>query len=182
MKKTLTMAVVLFVMLVVVAAPVFASAKSLGSDVYALLAKYGMIVDDKDAMDAYVKKYNVTDEQAAIVLDYAVAVSEEFENENTTDYTKLSSRARNNIKSYAFAAADAVNATLKITDNTKTVTLTVIGPDGVPAYEVTVDKATGARLNGPYTGNVSTVAMISVAAVAVIAVGAMVTLKLRKEA
>lgn len=182
MKKTLSIAVVLFVMLFVAVTPVFASASSLGSDVYALLAKYGMIDADRDAIDAYVKKYNVTDEQAAVVLDYAVAVSEEFENENVTDYKQLSSRAVANIKSYAYAAADVVNATISLTNDTKTYSLTVVGPDGVPAYEVTVDKATGARLNGPYTGNVSTVAMISVAAIAVIAVGAMVTLKLRKEA
>ena len=40
MKRSLAIVAVLFVMLSVIATPVFASASSLGSDVYSVLSKY----------------------------------------------------------------------------------------------------------------------------------------------
>lgn len=182
MKRNFRIAVVLFVLVMLVATPVFASAASLGSDVYGILAKYGMTIDDKDAIDAYVKKYNVTDEQAAVVLDYTKLVADVFVQEGITHYRDLDLEGVNEIKSYAYAAADVVGATVKVEHDTKTFSVEVIGPDGVPAYKVIVDETTRQRLNGPYTGNVSTAVVTSVAVVAVIAVAAMVTLKLRKEA
>ena len=182
MKRSLAIVAVLFVMLSVIATPVFASASSLGSDVYSVLSKYGMTVADKQAMDEYVKNYNVTDAQAAQVLDYANGVAEEFEKNNTTNPGKLSQASINNIKSYAYAAADVVGAKINVTKNGNVFTVTILDSNNKPVY------TTSARLNSdgsitriqPFTGSSAVVTVISI--VAVMAVAGVVTLKLRKEA
>ncbi len=179
MKKSLVL-VALFVVVVMVATTVFAaSASTLGADVYAKLSKYGVTANDRAAIEKYVREHNVTDEEAAKVLAYANQVASVFEKEGITDYTKLSSAGVQEIKAAAYAAADVVGAKISITTKAKTVTLTVLDDNNVPAYTVTVNTEIGERIQD-YTG--STVVPVAVASIAVIAVAAIAAFKVRKEA
>lgn len=114
MKKVLTVAILLVVALMSATVVNAASAATLGSDLYALGAKYGLTEAEKVKVDRYVAQYNVTDEQAAVVLAKAQEVAKVFEDEGVTTYKALSTAGKNKVIALAKEGAEAVGLTLVV--------------------------------------------------------------------
>lgn len=170
MKKTISMAI-LFVMLVMLTLTgVQAASTTLADDVYAKLAPYGATASDKVKMERYLADNPVTDEEAKTILgkvDEAIAV---FDAEGIKDYTKLSLDAKNKVKSIAQSAANTIGLTLTF----KKGTVEVYNKEG-KLIETASIKNTGKLA---YTGNnVNTVLVVS--SIAVIALAATVVAKKR---
>lgn len=113
MKKFLTVSL-LFVMLVMAFATVVNAATSatLADDLYAKGAKYGMTSADKVKIERYLSENPVTDAEANAVLakaDEAVAV---MENAGVTNYDKLTTAQKDELKSIAKSAAEIIDVKL----------------------------------------------------------------------
>ena len=161
MKKTLTIAL-LMVMLVAVFATVVnaTTASELADKLYEKGSKYGMTSADKVKVERYLSEYPVTDEQANALLakaDEAVAV---MEASGKTNYSELTTAEKNQLKSIAKSAAELIDVTLVFKKGSLE-----IYKDGKLVETVTV---TDGKL--AYTGNnmnvvlvVSTIAIIALA-------------------
>lgn len=113
MKKFLTVSL-LFVMLVMAFATVVNATTSatLADDLYAKGAKYGMTSADKVKIERYLSENPVTDAEANAVLakaDEAVAV---MENAGVTNYDKLTTAQKDELKSIAKSAAEIIDVKL----------------------------------------------------------------------
>ena len=142
MKKSIVIAI-LFVMLVCVATT-FANATTsseLAEKLYNMGSKYGVTSADKVKMERYLSENPVTDEEANSLIakaDEAIAIMEEA---GTTDYNKLTTAQKNEIKSIATSAANIINVklvfkkgTVEIYDNTGKLIETVGQNNGKLAY------------------------------------------------
>ena len=116
MKKTLSV-ILLIVMLLTVATSVKAVSNSeLASKLYALGAKYGMTSADKVKIDRYLADYPVSSAEADQVLAKANEATQLMESAGVTDYKKLSSEEKDQLKSLANEAASIVGVTLTYSD------------------------------------------------------------------
>lgn len=164
MKKVLTIAT-LCVMLVMAFATIANAATSaeLADKLYAKGAKYGMTAADKVKVERYLSENPVTDAQADAVLakaDEAIAVMEKA---GVTDYTKLTTAQKNEIKAIAQSAAELIDVKLVF----KTGTVEIYNKDGKLIESVSLN---GGKL--AYTGNnVNTVIGVSVVAIIALAIG-----------
>ncbi len=164
MKKVLTIAT-LCVMLVMAFATIANAATSaeLADKLYAKGEKYGMTAADKVKVERYLSENPVTDAQADAVLakaDEAIAVMEKA---GVTDYTKLTTAQKNEIKAIAQAAAELIDVKLVF----KAGTVEIYNKDGKLIETVSLN---GGKL--AYTGNnVSTVVGVSVVAIIALAIG-----------
>lgn len=142
MKKFVTIAL-LFVMLVM-ALEITANAtttKTLADELYAKGQKYGMTTAEKVKIERYLSENPVTDEQANSLVakaDEAVAVMEKA---GTTDYNKLTTAQKEQLKSIATSAANIIDVklvfkkgTVEIYDNTGKLIETVGQNNGKLAY------------------------------------------------
>lgn len=164
MKKVLTIAT-LCVMLVMAFATIANAATSaeLADKLYEKGAKYGMTAADKVRVERYLSENPVTDAQADAVLakaDEAIAVMEKA---GVTDYTKLTTAQKNEIKAIAQAAAELIDVKLVF----KTGTVEIYNKDGKLIETVSLN---GGKL--AYTGNnVNTVVGVSAVAIIALAIG-----------
>lgn len=164
MKKVLTIAT-LCVMLVMAFATIANAATSaeLADKLYAKGEKYGMTTADKVKVERYLSENPVTDAQADAVLakaDEAIAVMEKA---GVTDYTKLTTAQKNEIKAIAQSAAELIDVKLVF----KKGTVEIYNKDGKLIETVSLN---GGKL--AYTGNsVNTVVGVSVVAIIALAIG-----------
>lgn len=171
MKKTFSIAI-LFVMLVMLTLTGVQAAtnSTLADDVYAKLAPYGATASDKVKIERYLADNPVTDEEASTIMakvDEAIAV---MDAEGVKDYTKLSTEAKNQVKSIAQSAANTVGLTLTF----KKGSVEVYNREGKLVETASVS-STGKLA---YTGNnVNTILVVS--SIAVIALAATVVAKKR---
>ena len=142
MKKTLSI-IILVAMLVMALAGVAnaATTKTLADELYAKGQKYGMTSADKVKIERYLSENPVTDEQANALVakaDEAIAI---MENAGTTDYNKLTSSQKEQLKTIATSAANIIDVklvfkkgTVEIYDNTGKLIETVGQNNGKLAY------------------------------------------------
>ena len=164
MKKVLTIAT-LCVMLVMAFATIANAATSaeLADKLYTKGEKYGMTTADKVKVERYLSENPVTDAQADAILakaDEAIAVMEKA---GVTDYTKLTTAQKNEIKAIAQSAAELIDVKLVF----KKGTVEIYNKDGKLIETVSLN---GGKL--AYTGNsVNTVVGVSVVAIIALAIG-----------
>ena len=113
MKKTLS-TIILVAILVIVLGGVAnaATTKTLADELYAKGQKYGMTTADKVKIERYLAENPVTDEEANSLVskaDEAIAIMEKA---GTTDYNKLTTDQKDEMKSIATSAANTINAKL----------------------------------------------------------------------
>ena len=142
MKKTLSI-IILVAMLLIALGGVAnaATTKTLADELYAKGQKYGMTSADKVKMERYLSENPVTDEEANLLIakaDEAIAIMEKA---GTTDYNKLTTAQKNEIKSIATSAANIIDVklvfkkgTVEIYDNTGKLIETVGQNNGKLAY------------------------------------------------
>lgn len=171
MKKALSIAI-LFVMLVMLTLTgVQAATKAtLADEVYAKLTPYGATASDKVKVERYLADNPVTDDEANTIIakvDEAIAV---MDAEGVKDYTKLSTEAKNKVKSIAQSAANTIGLTLTF----KKGTVEVYNKEG--KLIETASLTNNGKL--AYTGNnVNTILVVS--SIAVIALAVTVVAKKR---
>lgn len=163
MKKFLTVSL-LFVMLVMAFATVVNAATSatLADDLYAKGAKYGMTSADKVKIERYLSENPVTDAEANAVLakaDEAVAV---MENAGVTNYDKLTTAQKDELKSIAKSAAEIIDVKL------------VFKKGSVEIYDKSgklIETVTENNGKLAYTGNnVNSVLVVSIIAIIALAI------------
>lgn len=140
-----------------------ATSAELADKLYAKGEKYGMTAADKVKVERYLSENPVTDAQADAILakaDEAIAVMEKA---GVTDYTKLTTAQKNEIKAIAQSAAELIDVKLVF----KTGTVEIYNKDGKLIESVSLN---GGKL--AYTGNnVNTVIGVSVVAIIALAIG-----------
>lgn len=167
MKKTLTIAL-LMVMLVAVFATVVnaTTASELADKLYAKGSKYGVTAADKVKMERFLSENPVTEDQANKLLakaDEAVAV---IEASGKTNYKDLTTTEKNKLKTIANEAADVLGVTLTFKKGS-----VEIYKDGKLVETVTMNDGKLA-----YTGNnINTVLVVS--SIAIIALAMAVVAK-----
>lgn len=167
MKKTLTIAL-LMVMLVAVFATVVnaTTASELADKLYAKGSKYGVTAADKVKMERFLSENPVTEDQANKLLakaDEAVAV---MEASGKTNYKDLTTTEKNKLKTIANEAADVLGVTLTFKKGS-----VEIYKDGKLVETVTMNDGKLA-----YTGNnINTVLVVS--SIAIIALAMAVVAK-----
>ena len=142
MKKTLSI-IILVAMLVIALGGVVnaATTKTLADELYAKVQKYGMTTAEKVKIERYLSENPVTDEEANSLMakaDEAIAVMEKA---GTTDYNKLTTAQKDEIKSIATSAANVIDVklvfkkgTVEIYDNAGKLIETVGQNNGKLAY------------------------------------------------
>lgn len=162
MKKFLTVSL-LVVMLIMAAATVVNAATSaeLADKLFAKGEKYGMTSADKVKIERYLAEYPVTDAQADAILakaDEAVAVMEKA---GVTNYDKLTTAQKDELKAIAKSAAELVDVKLVFKKGS-----VEIYKDGKLVETVTENNGKLA-----YTGNsVNVVLVVSVIAIIALAI------------
>ena len=142
MKKSFIISILTAIIIMAFATIVNAATSStLADELYAKGQKYGMTTAEKVKIERYVSENTVTDDQANAIIakaDEAIAVMEKA---GTTDYNKLSSAQKEQLKAIANSAADIVNVKLvfkngyvEIYDNTGKLIETVGQNNGKLAY------------------------------------------------
>lgn len=168
MKKTLTIVLIAIIAMMTLATVVNAATSStLANELYSKGAKYGMTSADKVKIERYLAENPVTDAQADKLLakaDEAIAVMDKA---GVTDYNKLTTAQKNEIKSIATEAAKEVN--LKLVFKTKSVE--IYNADG--KLVETVSNTNGKLA---YTGNTINVALVA-SIISIVAVAAVVARK-----
>lgn len=162
MKKFLTISL-LFVMLVMAFATVVNAATSatLADELYAKGSKYGMTTADKVKIERYLSEYPVTEAQANDILAKADAAVAVMENAGVTNYDKLTTAQKNELKEIAKAVAEILD--VKLVFKTGSVE---IYKDGRLIETVTENNGKLA-----YTGNsVNSVLVVSIIAIIALAI------------
>lgn len=113
MKKVLSISLLVAMLLMAFAGIVNATTTStLADELYAKGAKYGMTSADKVRIERYLAEYPVTEAEANSIMakaDEAIAVMEAA---GVTNYAKLTTAQKNEVKAIATAAAKIVDVTL----------------------------------------------------------------------
>ena len=142
MKKILTIGILLIIALMAFAGIVnAATTDTLAEELYAKGQKYGMTTADKVKIERYLSENPVTEDQANALIakaDEAVAI---MERAGTTNYDKLTTAQKNELKSIATSAAEIIDVKLvfkkgsvEIYDNTGKLIETVGQNNGKLAY------------------------------------------------
>ena len=153
----------LFVMLVMAFATVVSAATSaeLADKLFAKGEKYGMTSSDKVKLERYLAEYPVTDKEADAILAKADAAVAVMENAGVTNYDKLTTAQKDEIKSIAKSAAEEVDVQL------------VFKKGSVEIYKDGKLIETVAENNGKlaYTGNsINVVLVVSIIAIIALAI------------
>lgn len=171
MKKTLTIAILMVMLVMLTLTGVNAATNStLADELYAKLSAYGATSADKVKVERYLADNPVTDEQANAILvkaDEAIAV---MKAEGVTDYTKLSVDGKSKVKSIAQSAANSIGLTLTF----KKGMVEVYNKEGKLIETVTLSNS--GKL--AYTGNDTNMILV-VSSVAVIALAVAIVAKKR---
>lgn len=166
MKKSFIISILTAIIIMACATIVNAATSStLADELYAKGQKYGMTTAEKVKIERYVSENTVTDDQANAIIakaDEAIAVMEKA---GTTDYNKLSSAQKEQLKAIANSAADIVdvklvfkNGYVEIYDNTGKLIETVGQNNGKLAY-------TGNNVNVVLTTSVIAVIALAITVV-----------------
>ena len=142
MKKSFIISILTAIIIMACATAVnAATTKTLADELYAKGQKYGMTSADKVKIERYLSENPVTDEQANALVakaDEAIAI---MENAGTTDYNKLTSSQKEQLKTIATSAANIIDVklvfkkgTVEIYDNTGKLIETVGQNNGKLAY------------------------------------------------
>lgn len=142
MKKILSITILVAMLVMALAGVVNATTtKTLADELYAKGQKYGITTADKVKIERYLSENPVTDEQANSLIvkaDEAIAVMEKA---GTTDYNKLTTAQKDEIKSIATSAASIIDVKLvfkkgyvEIYDNTGKLIETIGQNNGKLAY------------------------------------------------
>lgn len=167
MKRILTISILAIMLILMTVTGVNAVSNSeLSQKLYNMGAKYGMTAADKVKIDRYLADYPVTESEANQIVAKAQDAVDLMENAGVTDYKKLSSEQKDQLKSLANQAASIAGVTLSF------------GSGSVEVYKdgkliETVSAANNGKL--AYTGNSNIVLVVS--SVAVIALVAVVARK-----
>lgn len=159
MKKILTVTII-FVILVMMAVTVNAATSSdLANTLYKKGSKYGVTESDKVRIERYIADSNITDAEANEIIakvDEAVAIMEEA---GVTSYNDLTDKQKSELKSIANEVASVAGLTLKF------------GTNKVEIYKGNKLVETATKTNGKlqYTGNNSTVLVVTSISLAIIA-------------
>lgn len=159
--KTLAIALIFVMLVMAFATVVYATTSAdLANQLYAKGEKYGMTSSDKVKIERYLSENPITDADADKIIakaDEAIAVMEKA---GTTDYSKLTTAQKDELKTIAKSAAEIADVTLVF----KTSSVEIY-KDGKLIETVTENNGKLA-----YTGNnlnvvlvVSTIAMIALA-------------------
>ena len=166
MKKTLTIAV-LFVMLVtlVLTGVKAVTGATLADEIYKKLSSYGMSNSDKVRIERYVK--DISEEKANVILSKVDAAVGIMQQENVTDFRKLSAQSRSQVQALAQEAANTIGYSLTFENGA----VEVYNNEGKLVETVSMTN------NGSlaYTGNNSVVLVAS--SIAVIALATIVVAK-----
>ena len=142
MKKSFIISILTAIIIMAYATVVNATTtNTLADELYAKGQKYGMTTADKVKIERYLSENPVTDEQANALVakaDEAIAI---MENAGTTDYNKLTSSQKEQLKTIATSAANIIDVklvfkkgTVEIYDNTGKLIETVGQNNGKLAY------------------------------------------------
>ena len=142
MKKSFIISILTAIIIMACATLVNAATTStLADELYAKGQKYGMTTAEKVKIERYLSENPVTDEQANALVakaDEAIAI---MENAGTTDYNKLTSSQKEQLKTIATSAANIIDVklvfkkgTVEIYDNTGKLIETVGQNNGKLAY------------------------------------------------
>ena len=163
MKKSFIISILTAI--IIMACATIVNASTLADELYAKGQKYGMTTAEKVKIERYVSENTVTDDQANAIIakaDEAIAVMEKA---GTTDYNKLSSAQKEQLKAIANSAADIVdvklvfkNGYVEIYDNTGKLIETVGQNNGKLAY-------TGNNVNVVLTTSVIAVIALAITVV-----------------
>lgn len=167
MKKVLSIAILVAILLAVVAGSASAVTKSEMLDqIYSIGAKYGMTSADKVKLERYISANNVTEAEVSALVDKAKEVAAVMDGVGVTRYDDLTEAKKDEVKAIAVEAAKILDASLVF--KTKSVDIYKNGKK----IETIVDD------NGKlaYTGNEVNVAFV-IGSVAVIALAAAVLVK-----
>ena len=161
MKKLLVISLLCVMLLIVLATGVkAATTETLADELYAKGAKYGLTSADKVRIERYLSENPVTNEEADKILakaDEAVAVMEAAKE---TNYAKLTTAKKDELKAIATEAAKIIDATL------------VFKVDSVEVYKNGKLIETVTETNGKlaYTGNnITNILVVSVLAIIALA-------------
>ena len=166
MKKILSITILVAMLVMALAGVVNATTtKTLADELYAKGQKYGITTADKVKIERYLSENPVTDEQANSLIvkaDEAIAVMEKA---GTTDYNKLTTAQKDEIKSIATSAASIIDVKLvfkkgyvEIYDNTGKLIETIGQNNGKLAY-------TGNNVNVVLTTSVIAVIALAITVV-----------------
>ena len=142
MKKSFIISILTAIIIMACATAVnAATTNTLADELYAKGQKYGMTTAEKVKIERYLSENPVTDEQANALVakaDEAIAI---MENAGTTDYNKLTSSQKEQLKTIATSAANIIDVklvfkkgTVEIYDNTGKLIETVGQNNGKLAY------------------------------------------------
>lgn len=152
MKKMLSIAVLAIILLVAMASCVSATTKAgLLDAIYSIGAKYGMTSGDKVRLERDIKDFDITDEQADALVAKAEAIAAILDAEGVTNYDKLTTAKKDEVKAILVEAAKIIDATLVF--KTKSVEIYKNGK----LIDIVTNNA--GRLS--YTGNEVNVALIA---------------------
>ncbi len=165
MKKILTISL-LFIMItmVIMTAVNAATSSTLADQLYAIGQKYGMKASEKVKMERYLADNKLSDEKCNEILALANEADRIMKENGETDYTKLPTDIKAQLKSLANQAASVAGVTL------------TFSADGIDVYKdgKLIESVTESNTL-PYTGNnvnsilvVSSIAVVALATVFVV--------------
>lgn len=164
MKKILTISILAVMLVLITVTGVKATTNdNLAETLYNMGSKYGMTSSDRVKIERYLADYPVTEAEANAVVAKAEAAVKVMEDAGVTNYDKLTSAQKEQVKTIANEAASIVDVTLSFKTNS------------VDVYKNGKLIESVSENNGKlaYTGNnnivlvVSSIAVIALASVAV---------------
>ena len=168
MKKTLAVALLVVMLVIVGVSSVYATSSStLADELYSIGKKYGMTSADKVKIQRYFADNATTDEKASAIVAEAKKAAAVMDEAGVTDYSKLTEAQKSEVKSIAQKAASVVDLSLKFDTNS----ISVYNSDG--KLVETISNSNGKLA---YTGNSVNMTVV-VSSIAVVALAAVVAKK-----
>lgn len=159
MKKIVSIALLLVVFLGMLTVNVNAATTDSVNEIYTIGSKYGMTENDKQQLQNFIDRNDVTEEQVQKLVEKAKEAEQVMITSGKTKYSELTTVQKDSLKEIANSAASEIGVSLVF--KTKSVE---IWKDGKKVLVVTNNNDKLA-----YTGTIANVALIAISSIVVVA-------------